>query len=243
MRYIIADIHGCYNEYIELLEKIEFADDDELYVLGDAMDRGPEPMKVIQDIMNRPNVFYILGNHDYMLLELLPRLMEEITESNVADFSAIEDMLTYYYDWIRNGGAVTIEQFRTLKREEQLDIIDYVRDASTYKILEQNDRLYVLVHAGIKEFDLDKELEEYEPYHFVSGRTDYTRQYFPGDRIRLVTGHTPTIYIREDQKPLVYQENGHIALDCGCVFGGTLAAYCIETGETTYVTSKRGELL
>lgn len=42
--------------------------------------------------------------------------------------------------------------------------------------------------------------------------------------------------IREDQRPLVYKDHGHIAIDCGCVFGGNLAAYCIETGHIAYVT-------
>ena len=55
----------------------------------------------------------------------------------------------------------------------------------------------------------------------------------------LVTGHTPTPNIREDQKPLVYQGNGHLALDCGCVYGGNLAAYCIETQEVVYVPCKQ----
>lgn len=142
MKYIIADIHGCYPEFMELLGKIGFCDDDELFVLGDAMDRGPEPIKVIQDLMSRPNVSYILGNHDDMMLQSLDFLWERI---------------------------------------------------------------------------------------------DYTKQYFPSEHIFLVTGHTPTMMIREDQKPLVYKKNGHIALDCGCVFGGNLSAYCIETGEVTYV--------
>ena len=44
MRYVIADIHGCYNEYRQLLEKIDFSQKVELYVLGDAVDRGPEPI-------------------------------------------------------------------------------------------------------------------------------------------------------------------------------------------------------
>ena len=56
MRYLISDIHGCYEEYRGLLDKIHFSHRDELYVLGDAMDRGPEPIKVIQDMMRRPNV-------------------------------------------------------------------------------------------------------------------------------------------------------------------------------------------
>lgn len=60
-------------------------------------------------------------------------------------------------------------------------------------------------------------------------------EYFSGGRVFLVTGHTPTEYIREDGLSLVYEKKGHIAIDCGCVFGGNLAAYCIETGETVYV--------
>lgn len=53
MRYVISDIHGCYEQYRLLLEKIRFSDNDELYVLGDAVDRGPEPIKVLQDMMRR----------------------------------------------------------------------------------------------------------------------------------------------------------------------------------------------
>ena len=45
--------------------------------------------------------------------------------------------------------------------------------------------------------------------------------------------------IREDGKPLVYQGNGHIGLDCGCVYGGKLAAYCLDTQEITYVDAEQ----
>ena len=59
--YVISDIHGCYEEYMDLLEKINFSGQDELYVLGDSMDRGPEPIRVIRDLMGRPNVFISLA--------------------------------------------------------------------------------------------------------------------------------------------------------------------------------------
>ena len=45
MRYIVSDIHGCYDQYQMLLEKIQFSEEDELYVLGDVVDRGPEPSR------------------------------------------------------------------------------------------------------------------------------------------------------------------------------------------------------
>lgn len=234
--YVVADIHGCYDEFIELLDKIGFSLADELFVLGDAMDRGPGPIKVIQDLMQRENVFYILGNHDVMFLEVLRRLMVDLNEEN-ANALTRDDLLAFY-DYIANGGEETLRQFRRLPSDQQADIRDYLESAPFYDTIEYDGKLYVLVHAGIDHFDLEKELDEYEPEDFLWARPDYERKYFPGNRIFLVTGHTPTPLIRDDQRPLVYTENNHIAIDCGCVFGGNLAAYCIETGEVSYVKSR-----
>lgn len=75
MRYLISDIHGCYEEYRELLDKINFSKDDELYILGDSMDRGPDSIKVIQDLIPRPNTTYIIGNHDYLMYYFMKKLL------------------------------------------------------------------------------------------------------------------------------------------------------------------------
>ena len=50
--YILADIHGMYDKFIRMLDKINMTDEDILYVLGDMVDRGPHPIKVVQKIMN-----------------------------------------------------------------------------------------------------------------------------------------------------------------------------------------------
>ena len=236
MRYIISDIHGCYEEYIELLKKISFSQEDELFVLGDVVDRGPEPMKVLQDMMGRMNVVFLLGNHDFMFYTMMKKFAVEITEKNYDDHISTDDMLAYN-SWIQDGGYPTAEAFRKLSRDEKQDILDYISDAMIYEILEHDGKEYIIVHAGLGNFSPDKDLEDYDLDELLGCRIDYSKRYFTDDRI-LVTGHTPTLSIQGWEKPEIFIENNHIALDCGCVYGGNLAAYCIETGEAIYVKSK-----
>ncbi len=67
--YVMSDLHGNYNAYIKMLEIIDFKNSDMLYILGDILDRGPNPIKIIIDLMKRPNVEVIAGNHCVMACE------------------------------------------------------------------------------------------------------------------------------------------------------------------------------
>ena len=234
MRYIVSDIHGCYNQYQKLLEKIQFSEEDELYVLGDVVDRGPEPIKVLQDMMRRPNVIFILGYHDFIMYTLMKKLSVEITEENYDKYLTSELLLDYNL-WLQDGGQVTAEQFKELSYSEKMDVLDYIAGASLYEVIENGGKEYRLVHAGLSNFAPDKDLDEYELYDFLEERADYSRRYYPDENIFLVTGHTPTVYIKGWEKTEVYWKNGHIAMDCACVAGGKLAVFCVETEEVIYV--------
>lgn len=234
MKYIVSDIHGCFDQYRALLEEIHFSEEDELYVLGDVVDRGPEPIKVLQDMMERPNVIFILGNHDFAMYSLMRTLAVEITEENY-DKQLTADIMRDYNLWLMDGGSVTAERFRKLSPAEMADILDYIAGASLYEVIEYNGKEYRLVHAGISDFAPEKGLEEYELYNFLEERADYSKRYYPQENIFLVTGHTPTVLIDGWGKPEVYRAHGHIALDCACVAGGKLAAFCVETEEVIYV--------
>ncbi len=238
MRYIVSDIHGCYEEYRKLLELIHFSDQDLLYVLGDCADRGPEPIRVLQDMMMRPNVIFLIGNHDYMMLKVLKRLSVTIDETNWSDYLTAEDMLDYTY-WMRDGGETTSRQYSGLPHEEQQELLEYLEEGLLYDTISWKGRTYVLAHAGIHGFSERKPLEEYDFTDFLFYPADYGRRYFREPGHFLVTGHMPTMHIRPDKQPLIYEGNGHIALDCGCVFGGNLAAYCVETGEAFYVEGRK----
>lgn len=230
MKYVISDIHGCYEEFMELLEKISFSEQDELFVLGDVLDRGPEPIKTMQEIMGRKNVTFLLGNHEYTFAMMLQVLDNEDI--------AFEEKNNLLNDWFQDGAIVTSAQFLELKNEEQDAILDYIRNSAVYYKIEMGEKTYILVHAGIEGFEEGKELEKYEIADFVSGRIDYEKRLYSDENTYIITGHTPTPAIRKDKKPLIYKENGHIAIDCACVFGGRLAAYCLDTEEVTYVEAK-----
>lgn len=238
MIYVISDIHGCYEEYLALLEKINFNEADRLYVLGDVVDRGPEPVKVLFDMMERSNVYPIVGNHEYMALKVLNKFQVNITEETIENTITKKDMMNYM-EWVRNGGDTTIEEFRQLTDYEQEDLLDYLENFSLYEEVMVNGRKYVLVHADIHGFDETKKLEDYDFSDFIFYRANYDKRYYSDENTYLVTGHTPVMLIRKDKYPLVYEEHGHIAIDCGCVFGQRLAAYCLDTGKTFYVEKNK----
>ena len=128
---------------------------------------------------------------------------------------------------------------RVMDAEERQDILDYLADCSIFEDISVNGNRFVLAHADIHGFSEERDLEDYDISDFLFYRAQYQKRYFSGEHTFLVTGHTPTMMIREDGKPLVYQGNGHIGLDCGCVYGGKLAAYCLDTQEITYVDAEQ----
>ena len=177
MIYVMSDIHGCYEEYLEALRIIDFKDDDQLYVLGDMVDRGKEPIKLLMDMMSRHNVFPLLGNHEYMALSVLRKLCVEITEDNVDNHLNEEDIMSYM-NWMENGGNTTIEQFKKLSKEEQEDILEYLEECMLIEEVEVNQNTYVLVHAGLVPFDEKKDIFDYQLNELIFQSPNYEKQYF-----------------------------------------------------------------
>ncbi len=235
MKYVVADIHGCYEEYMELIQKINLAEEDHLYILGDALDRGTEPMKVILDMVQRKNITYIIGNHDYLFIYFIRKL--GLGLSNVSNMSA--DDIVDFQAYLEDGGLVTIETFMKLSSDEKQAVYDFLENANVYDEVIADNKRYILVHAGIDNFMEEKTLDEYDVSDFICERADYSRRYFQDNNTYMITGHTPTFYINRDASSKVYTGNGHIAIDCGCVYGGKLAAYCIDLDKAIYVDSKK----
>lgn len=232
MNYVISDIHGYYNQFIELLELIQLNDDDILYVLGDVVDRGPNPIKTLLKLMEMPNAVCIVGNHELMALDGLRFLNTSITTESVDSIDA--ELLGNLIDWQRNGNETTIEDFNQLDQEMRREVLSFIMEFSMYEELTVNGQKYLLVHAGLGDYSPEKQIEDYSLKNLVWDRADYDMQYFK-DTI-VITGHTPTQLIEGNPNPgRIYKQLNHIAIDCGCGMpDGRLAAICLETGEEFY---------
>jgi serine/threonine protein phosphatase 1 len=236
----MSDLHGHYEKYIAMLQKINFQDDDMLYILGDILDRGPNPIKIILDVMKRPNVVVIAGNHCVMACRCLSLLMQEIKEESLADGKG-EIIVEHLLNWQCNGAESTLEEFRKCDKKTQQKVVDFIADFELFEELEVNGNRYVLVHAGLGNFSPAKELWEYHLDELVWERADYEHKYY--EDAYVITGHTPTQLIDGNPRPgYIYQANNHIAIDCGCCFlDGRLGCLRLEDMAEFYVERNEGK--
>lgn len=231
MNYVMADLHGEYDKFKKMLRLIEFRGEDNLFLLGDLVDRGPEPIKLLMDVMMRNNVFCLLGNHEYMMSYVLERLDLDMLSEQPEDYLEPTDLIAYE-GWMQNGGDVTLSQFRKLTEDDREMVLDFIQDMELYEMLEVDGKKFILVHAGLSNFNKERSLDDYEPYELIHERPDYHKNYF--DSIYTVTGHTPTQTITGE--PNIYHNGTHINIDCGACFPeGRLACLCLDTMEEFYV--------
>ena len=230
--YVISDIHGEYDKFIKLLDIIGLKDTDTLYILGDVVDRGPHPVKTLLKLMEMPNVICIVGNHELMALECLSFMMKEITHGSIDELD--RELFDNILSWQMNGSGSTIEEFGSLDRETQQEVLDFIREYEIYAEVSAGGNEYLLVHAGLGGFSPGKDIEDYSLHDLVWKKADYGTKYF--DDIYVVSGHTPTQIIEGNPRPgYIFRHNNHIAIDCGACFpGGRLAAICLDTGEEFY---------
>lgn len=146
MIYAMSDLHGCYGKYIKMLEKIEFHTNDTLYILGDIVDRGPDGIKIWQDIIERKNIIALRGNHDFLAYWLLKKL-RKASDSECLDFERDDRFAEIYQSWIFDGGLPTEEQFNKLNEAEQNKILSHMRCMPIYDEIEVGKKKFFLAHT------------------------------------------------------------------------------------------------
>jgi len=232
MTYVMSDLHGKYEKFLQMLDTIHFSDDDDLYILGDVVDRGPQSVELLRDMSMRMNVFPILGNHDMTAALLLKKLCVEITEDNYAS-QLNPEILKILAMWQMDGGQVTLDGFKKLSVDEREVLIEYLEEFTPYETVEAAGNRFILVHGGIPYEKRNLPLSKQSVHELVIERPNYTKRYY--NDVYLVTGHTPTINIGEEYRGRIYRGNGHIAIDCGAGFGMPLGCIRLDDFKEFYV--------
>nr|WP_096189367.1 bis(5'-nucleosyl)-tetraphosphatase PrpE [Evansella halocellulosilytica] len=215
---IIGDIHGCYDEMLDLLQKLGYhmykgelihSSKRKPVFLGDLTDRGPQSVSVIKGVarwVKNGQAYYCPGNH-------CNKLYRYLLGRNVV---------------INNGLETTVEELQQRSNDDREKIsssfIELYEQSPLY--LQLDDNKLIVAHAGIRPDYIGKDhkkVKTFVLYGDITGekhpdgrpiRRDWSSKYHFDSFI--VYGHTP---VKEARK--VGQT---INIDTGCVFGNKLTA-------------------
>lgn len=213
---VIGDIHGCFRELKNLLQKVEFnREADRLVSLGDLIDRGKESYEVCEffrklkaEIDGRCIV--IRGNHEQMMMEAADLYGREL--------------------WKLNGGGKTIRSF--FRNRGRISVKWFKENTCLY----YEEPGFQCAHAGVE----DQAISLNDPETLLWDRERLRENDYSGKLT--IIGHTPLqdaawfagdgktekVLLEQRKQPL--PKNGLICIDTGCVFGNRLTAMVIEEG-------------
>lgn len=233
MVFVTADLHGCHpQEFQKLLQRAGFTDRDFLFILGDVIDRGQYGAQLLIYLSQQPNMQLLLGNHEALMLACA-FLFEEVTEDSLDRLTAEQLMLVE--SWLENGGGPTMTGFRKyLKQDPDLitGVLEYLQDAPLYESVEVNGRDFILVHAGLDNFDPRRPLDDYEPDELLLVRPSLDTRYFPDATV--IFGHTPTVCYGAEYDDKALHTDTWICIDTGAAMGKTPMLLCLDTMQEFY---------
>ena len=210
----ISDIHGELEKLESLLLKAEYKPaEDQLILLGDYVDRGPDSKGVVEKVkqLQDNGAIVLMGNHDHMMVK------------------SFEQDPVFIERWFRNGAGQTLTSYDHMaaktesgapesleKTEEIAEHVAFLADLPCY--YETDD--YIFVHGGVHPTTV---LAETDPYLLMWIREEFHKGYC-GEKT-VVFGHTPTDNLH-GKHDVYFGENKIIGIDGGAVFGGRLN--CLE---------------
>lgn len=210
---VIGDIHGCYEELQDLYNSI-LKYTEEVYTVGDLIDRGPDSKKVIQFCIDN-NIKPVKGNHEEILLKAI----------NKPRYKEYQGYDTNLENWRYNGGNRTIKSyvgdsginFKIFVKEfKECGHFEFISNLPL-KIELDN---CIITHGGI--------VTNAHPENVLWNRK------IPSKLNKLqIFGHTA-------KRKVLFKQNHYINVDTGCVFWGTMSAVVIsENSEPLVILSSR----
>lgn len=199
--WAISDIHGCNRTFEALLQMIDLEPEDELYLLGDYIDRGPGSKEVIDIIMKLQadnfNVHCLMGNHEMMLFYALE-------QPGSLDSKHWKQL---------HGGNETLQSFGAVVPSEiDLKYLEFLH--SMEYCIETND--FVFVHAGLN-LAINDPLSDKRTMLWAFKDSPVKNYQWLGNRI-VVHGHRIRSRQNIEKNMRVLHEIPILNIDNGCVY-------------------------
>lgn len=208
----VGDIHGCHNEFEELLGQLDLKGGDRLVLLGDLINRGPNSKKVIE-LARAAGSIPLVGNHELRLLKfrrsgdrhfLKEHDLQTCETLGPEDWAYLESMRLTYEEAELNtvfvhGGFLPSEPWQ----KQGADVVT---------------RIQVVDKEGRPRKRADQ--PDAPPWADLWGGPPF-----------VVYGHTP--------RSEIYKLKWSIGIDTGCVQGGYLSAYILPERRITQVKARQ----
>ena len=238
MIYAMSDIHGQYQTFLKMLKKINFSDNDTLYILGDIIDRGEQPIDIYRYIKDRKNIHLLMGNHEQMLLDTIEEFGKECFNRPYCG--------SYFYSksymfrmWEANGGFSTIKQIvEDMEQSEREEMFDFLKNIPFYHILDYKDNKKILLCHSCIDFGKDIPPERSIARSVRNSDILWNRRdkydNVPDNYI-IIHGHTPVQKLFRKNVITCYNNKQVYDIDCGCAGRYRLACLRIDDMKSFYV--------
>ncbi|MEW9702496.1 metallophosphoesterase family protein [Paenibacillus sp. SI8] len=221
---VISDIHGELEKFEALLTKAGYnPEQDQLILLGDYIDRGPDARGVLDKVMQlkEAGALVLKGNHEDMMIQALTTHDERAWNRWVYINGGDLTLDSYGFatgDFLENDHTGTFRKPQ-LKSESLEKHLAFILSLDHYIETEA----YIFVHAGVHPATA---LDKTDP-HILMWIRDEFHDGYQGDKI-VVFGHTTTDSLHDDPDncDVFFGKNRIIGIDGGAVYGGQLN--CLE---------------
>ena len=227
MDYCVSDIHGYYELFCRLLDKIRFGGGDKLYVLGDVIDKGPDSIRLAKLLFSMSNVYCIAGNHEYDFLKYYRAMMRQTED----------------YDWVleKLRGYFIDGKLLDWETVDRFDFLPFYAETDDF----------IGVHAGVPVKDGKLlPVSQATCEQLVYDRRFKDKDILPQNGKCVLYGHTPVRYLTGRDEILLYPRVGtakdsqniadycKVHLDTGVALSGVLGCFAVNNCQCFYVNER-----
>ncbi|WP_342598289.1 metallophosphoesterase family protein [Psychrobacillus sp. FSL H8-0483] len=229
---VISDIHGELKKFEQLLEEVDYdPETDQLILLGDYVDRGPNTKGVIDKVMSLKEAGALLlkGNHEDLMIKALTTDIERSWNHWIKLCGGDKTLFSYGFSEIDIAASEEKFQKPELQSSTLNKHLEFIQGLENY--IETSD--YIFVHAGVHP---TTPIAETDPHILMWIRDEFHKGY-NGEKI-VIFGHTETNSLHRDinNNNVYFGSNRIVGIDGGAVYGGQLN--CLELPSQKVISVK-----